>query len=191
MRCLDQITQPYLLYLQDDYFLEASVQTDLLEVLMDEMRAGRADVIRIMECGGSGPWHPTSNSLLWEVDRNAKYRIALQAALWRTDILRRHLRQHESAWHLEVFGSRRARRRSDERVLCVNRERFHGSGKEIIPYTPTGIVKGRWERFVPEIFAREGIEMDFSLRGFHDPKSSHAPRRPLVDRIATRLRSLL
>ena len=49
MRCLDGIDTPYLLYLQEDYFLEGPVQVEKLKALMDEMRMGRADVIRVME----------------------------------------------------------------------------------------------------------------------------------------------
>jgi hypothetical protein len=191
MRCLDGIDTPYVLYLQEDFFLEAPVREDLLGPLMDELRAGRADVIRLMECGGSGPWHATANPLLWEVDQRARYRIALQAALWRRSTLRSHLRVHESPWQLEIFGSARARRRRDERVLCVNRDRFHGPGREIIPYTPTGVVKGRWESFVPALFEREGIAMDYSRRGFYVPGPAAAPRAPLGGRLADRLRSLV
>jgi len=191
MRCLDSLDTPYVLYLQEDYFLEAPVRGELLDPLLDEMRAGRADVIRLMECGGSGPWHPTSHPMLWRVDQRAFYRIALQAALWRRETLRSHLRRHENAWQLEVFGSGRARRRHGEQVLCVNRDRFHGPGREIVPYTPTGVVKGRWERdIVVDLFSRHGIEVDFTRRGFHDPGVARSPRAPLVRRLADRVRSL-
>jgi hypothetical protein len=191
MRCLDGIATPYLLYLQEDYFLEGPVQAEKLKALVDEMRAGRADVIRVMECGGSGPWHATKNPELWRVDQNARYRIALQAALWRTNTLRGQLRAHESPWQLEAFGSARARRNKSEKVLCVNRDLYHGQGKEIFPYTPTGVVSGRWQkRVVVDLFGRHGIEMDFTRRGFYGEDGSPKPRAPLVHRLADRLRSL-
>lgn len=190
--CLDSIDTPYIFYLQEDYFLEASVQTDSFEQMIDVMRADKADVIRIMECGGSGPWHPTENPLLWEINQRAKYRIALQAAIWRKDVLRRHLRNHESPWQLEAFGSARARRLRSERVLCVNRDRFHGPGKEIFPYTPTGVVSGKWERHVVEpLFSAHGIAVDFSIRGFFDRLNHRNKKSPLISRIADRVRSLI
>lgn len=189
-RCLDAIQTPHVLYLQEDFFLEAPVQQAMVETFLEEMRAGRADVIRLMECGGAGPWHPTDNPLLWRVDQRAEYRIALQAALWRTSTLRGHLRMHESPWQMEVFGSARARRLRD-RVLCVNRERFHGEGREVFPYRPTGVVKGQWERDIVEpLFARHGIPMDFSARGFYEPGCAGA-RAPIVKRLYDRARSLL
>lgn len=189
-RCLDEIATPYVLYLQEDFFLESAVQQPFIEVFLDELRAGRADVIRLMECGGSGPWRPSRHPLLWRVEQGAQYRIALQAALWRKSTLRGHLRMHESPWQMEVFGSARARRIRD-RVLCVNRERFHGEGMEVFPYTPTGVIKGQWERSIVEpLFARHGIEIDFSRRGFYEA-GRPVVRAPLIKRAFDRVRSLL
>lgn len=190
-RCLDDIDTPFVLYLQEDYFLEAPVRADAIDTFLGVMRAACADVIRLMECGGSGPWHPTTDPMLWEIDRLATYRIALQAALWRKSTLRGHLRAHETAWQLEVFGSARARRCRNERVFCAARDLFHGPGREIVPYRPTGIVKGRWDRDIVEpLFDAHGITVDFSRRGFHDPNAVAAGRRPVARRIVDRARSL-
>ncbi|MDD4913795.1 MAG: hypothetical protein PHW13_01985 [Methylococcales bacterium] len=190
-RSLDAIETPYILYLQEDYFLENPVKTGQIELLLAEMRAGRADVIRIMECGGAGPWRPTLNPLLWEVDQHSQYRISLQAGLWRKSTLRGQIRLHESPWQLEVFGSARARRKQ-EKVLCVNRDLFSSPEAEILPYQPTGVVAGRWEREIVEpLFAKEGLAVDFSIRGFHDRNAKRPNKRPLFNRIYDRLRSLL
>ena len=187
--CLDDIDTPFVLYLQEDYFLEAPVRAEWIATFVDALRAGRADVVRLMECGGSGPWHPTADPALWRVDDRARYRIALQAALWRKTTLRRALRMHENAWQLEVYGSGRARRRS-ETVLCAARDRFDGEGRDIVPYRPTGVVKGRWERGIVEpLFSRHGIEVDFSRRGFHDP-AEKGVRAPLLRRAISRGLSL-
>lgn len=187
--CLDAIETPFVLYLQEDYFLEAPVRAEWIATFLEALRSGRADVVRLMECGGSGPWHATDDAALWRVDTKAAYRIALQAALWRKTTLRRSLRAHESAWQLEVFGSARARRR-DEAVLCAARDRFHGPGREVVPYRPTGVVKGRWERSIVEpLFARHAIEVDFARRGFYGGDEA-APKAPLVRRLSDRARSL-
>jgi hypothetical protein len=189
-RCLDAINTPYIFYIQEDYFLESAVRTEFFEPFLEELRSGRADVIRIMECGGSGPWRPSSNPLLWEVDQNAKYRIALQAALWRKSVLRNHIRYHESPWQLEIFGSARARRKP-EKIFCVNRDKFSKPDSEIFPYQPTGIVKGQWEQHIVEpLFSKHGISVDFSLRGFYDPALQRQKKPPLINRLYDRLRSL-
>ena len=190
--CLDAIDTPYVLYLQEDFFLEAPVREDMVAVFLAALREGRADVVRLMECGGSGPWHATDDPQLWEVDRRALYRIALQAALWRKSTLREQLRMHETAWQLEVFGSARARRSGGGKVMCASRDLFHGEAKEIVPYRPTGVVKGRWERdIVVPLFTEHGIEVDFAQRGFYDAAQVSSERRPLARRIVDRARSFL
>ncbi len=189
-RALDKIDSPYLLYLQEDFFLEAPVNQPQLAAFVEELRAGRADVIRLLECGGSGPWSPTGNPLLWAVDQNAKYRIALQAALWRKSVLRGHIRLHESPWQLEIFGSRRASRKP-ETVLCVNRDLFSKPGAEIFPYQATGVVSGQWERdIVVPLFAKHGIDIDYSKRGFYDRNAPQTRKAPLWRKVVDRLRSL-
>jgi len=190
-RSLDDIETPYIFYLQEDYFLESPVQGNLISAFLDELRSGNADVIRILECGGSGPWQPSENPLLWEVDQKAQYRIALQAALWRKSSLRAHIRLHESPWQLEVFGSARARRKK-EKVLCVNRDQFSKPGSEIFPYQATGVITGKWERKIVEpLFAKHGITVDFTQRGFYDRSAAKVGKRPLINRLYDRLRSLV
>lgn len=186
--CLEGIDTPYVLYLQEDYFLEGTVKAEPIERLLGHMRNGEADVIRILECGGSGPWHPTQNEDLWAIDRQSKYLINMQAALWRKSVLRTSLRMHESPWQLEILGTRRARRRK-EKICCVNRDLYSGRGKEIIPYTATGVVAGRWARdIVVPLFDRHGIEVDYAKRGFYDPKVIRK-KAPIWRRALDHLRS--
>jgi hypothetical protein len=143
-----------------------------------------------MECGGAGPWYPTSNPDLWLVDQNAKFRISLQAVLWRKDLLRSYIRLHESPWQLEIFGSRRASRQK-HKILCVNRDIYSSPENEIFPYIPTGVVSGKWdEQIVVPLFAKHAINIDFSLRGFYD-KNVKQRKRPVFSRLYDRLRSFV
>ena len=190
MRCLDGIDTEIILYLQEDFFLNCPVQGKPLAEFAQLMQTEGLDCIRLMECDGAGPWTRSRYPGLWEVDQRARYRIALQAGLWCRRTLRSHLRRHESPWQLEIFGSRRLRR-SRDRILCVDRERYSGPGKEIFPYEPTGVVSGKWKReAVVDLFARHGIEVDYSARGFYDP-SVPARKGPLLKRALDRARSLV
>jgi hypothetical protein len=96
---------------------------------------------------------------------------------WRKTALQSLLRRHENPWQLEVWGPRRVNRKS-LKIDSVNRHRSVGAGTEIIPYVPTGVVKGRWDRDVVEsLFFNEAVEIDFSERGFVDevPRFSGTP----------------
>ena len=188
-RALDNIQTPYILYLQEDYFLEAAVRADVLENLLQVMQAGRADVIRLSEAEGAGPWQPVDGALIWQVAQKAKYRISLQAAIWHKDFLRAQVRPHENPWQLESFGSMRLRRKKSK-IFCVNRNFYSGKGKEIFPYTPTGVIAGKWVRHVVEpLFVANNIAVDFTQRGFYDA-AKRKKRRSFLLRLLDRVRSI-
>jgi len=169
VRALDHIPTEHFVYLQDDYFLYDTVRTDLIDEAVRIMVAENLDCLRLMECGGAGPWERTSYDWLNSVSRTSPYRISLQAGLWTKSGMRRYLRAHESPWQMEVWGSRRASR-TDGRIWCVSRERFGDGMAQIIPYVPTGIVKGGWYReAVEDLFAEHGLQVDFGRRGWWDP----------------------
>jgi hypothetical protein len=168
LRGLGTIKTPYILYLQEDYFLDAPVRSDTVEMLLNELRTDHADVIRLMESEGAGPWIGSESHLIWEVAQKAKYRISLQAALWRKDFLRAQVRSHENPWQLESFGSMRLRRKK-AKIFCVNRKLFSGEGKEIFSYRPTGVIAGKWVlHIVQPLFLKHGIEVDYSQRGIYE-----------------------
>lgn len=171
LRALEHIPTEYFVYLQDDYFLYEPVKTEVVDEAARIMQREGLDCLRLMECGGSGPWEPTSYPWLWSLSRHAVYRISLQAGLWTKTGMRKYLRAHESPWQMEVWGSRRASRVPGE-IWCVSRETYHETKPQVIPYIPTGIVKGRWNRDAVEgLFTTHGIEVSFEDRGWWDPSS--------------------
>ena len=166
LRALDHIPTEMFVYLQDDYFLYDSVNTEVVDEAARIMRDENLDCLRLMECGGSGPWESTEYSWLWSLSKNAVYRISLQAALWTKTGMRKYLRAHESPWQMEVWGSKRASR-IDGKIWCVSRDTFHETRPQVVPYIPTGIVKGRWNRDAVEVlFASHGISAPFEERGW-------------------------
>ncbi|HDY65715.1 MAG TPA: hypothetical protein ENH84_05740 [Phycisphaerae bacterium] len=191
IRCLEKIDTEVILYLQEDYFLNGAVMVDQLHEFAAVIASEKYACIRLLECDGAGPWHATDHPLLWEVDRKSRYRISLQAALWRTDALRRCIRPHESPWQLEVWGSQRKYSRNMP-IFCVNRDRFNDENGQVFPYVPTGVVKGLWNpQAVVDLFARHEIEVDFARRGFNDPgHPQKRKKRPILCRTWDRIRSL-
>ena len=129
--------------------------------------------------------------MIVEVDKRAKWRLSLQAALWEKSLLRTLIRKHETPWQLESYGSFRTRRLK-QRICSVNRQIFSGAGNEVFPYTPTGVVAGRWVRDVVEpLFKKHGINIDFSIRGFHVRGHRVKKRKAFLLRLVDRVRSLI
>jgi hypothetical protein len=172
IRSLDVINTPYLLYLQEDYFLKGDVDAGTMEALVEIMDLEGYAHIRLGEGGDRAGWSHRPSAkypYLWEIDRRSDYRISLQAGLWRKDRFRFYLRPDETAWQLERWGTLRARREADT-FLCPNLDDPRWQGHPIFPYTPTGIVGGKWyEPAVVSLFKEHGIKVNFSARGFHRP----------------------
>jgi len=171
LRALDYIPTEMFVYLQDDYFLYDRVDVDKVDEAARIMQNHGLDCLRLMECGGGGPWEPTTYPWLWSMSKDAKYRIALQAGLWTKSGMRKYLRAHESPWQMEIWGSRRAEHIEGD-LWCVSRDVYHEDNPQIVPYIPTGIVKGKWNRDAVEaLFAEHGIEVPFERRGWWDEQN--------------------
>jgi len=168
IKALELIESDVILYLQEDYFLHDKVDYKLIEKFSELMQNNNIDCIHLTDQATSGPFTPTDNELLWETDQKAPYRISMQAALWKKNILKKYLNKDENAWQFELNGTKRSHKNND-RFLCVNKSIIIKDENEIIPYIFTGIIKGKWNLEAVKLFEKNGIETDFSKRGFHDP----------------------
>ena len=167
IRALDQVDTPLVLYVQEDYFLERLVDVRLVHELVNKMETdAKIKHIGLTHFGSAGPFKPTSDSRLWRIGPNARYRISTQAGLWRKETLKYYLNPSENGWMFEIFGSIRARK-SDECFLTVNRDLYYPEKSPIFLYTHTGIIKGKWHHEIPILFRNHGIEIDFEKRGMH------------------------
>lgn len=189
LRSLQSLPTEFVLYMQEDYFVKDLVDTDTISALVDLMADEGIDHIGLERGLDAADGPPSRYRHLSKIAQRDDYRISLQAGLWRTATLAGYVRRHESVWEFEWYGSRRAWRGREE-FLHVNAGYAREHGRKVLPYQPTGIVQGRWvQPFVEELFAANGIEIDYSVRGFHDPQAPVA-RRPLPIRAWRRARSI-
>lgn len=170
IHCLDSIDTRYVLYLQDDYFLNGLVEQGLLEEFVGIMEAENLPHVRVMELDrNAGHRQSNLHPLLWEIGSTASYRLSLQAGLWDKVALRSLLVAGESAWDLERKGNLRSYSISKP-FLCQNLDEFNAKGRYPVPYRPTGIIRGQWNaEAVLDLFQQHGIQVDWSQRGFYRP----------------------
>lgn len=155
-------TEFVLLFL-DDFFLRSKVKNDRLEICLQKMNNDN-NIANITLFSCPPPFTPSVETP-WLVHRSkqAPYLFNLQAGLWRTNRLTKFLRDHESPWYFERWGSIRAKRYTDN---------FYGvqpirNKEAIFDYDPTkhGITKGKWKTDTKFLFIDEGIDLDITLRG--------------------------
>ena len=156
-------TDLVLIYL-DDFLLQGPVNNERLEICLRYMEENK-NIANIVLYDCPPPYEP-SKEYPWLCKRSKKapYLFTLQAGLWRRERLIHFLRDHESPWHFERWGSIRGRRYKDEffAVTKIN-------GRQAIFDYEHAIIGGRWKPFVVEFFSKEGISCDFSKRGFFMP----------------------
>lgn len=170
---LAQVKTPLVLYMQEDYFIESPVDAKRIDTLAQRMlESPEIGHIGLTHFGAGNPLLPNDAPGLSRVGAKASYRISTQAGLWQVDTLRSYILEWENAWMFELFGTVRSWKRN-ELFLTLDRT----ATKPAINYQHTGIVKGQWSAFVPALFERERIDMDFDKRGFSRTDISAIARR--------------
>jgi hypothetical protein len=170
LKGLDFIKTDYFIYLQEDYFINSKIDVKLINDLVEVIKSNSLiDYIGLTDNGSSGPFIETSDDRLWNIPNQSFYKISCQAAIWRKTSLQSLILEDENPWMFEIFGSIRAGRKNSL-FLTVNRLKFSLNENPIIGYLHTGIIKGKWNIEIQEVFKSNQISIDYSKRGFYEKK---------------------
>ncbi|TDO19020.1 hypothetical protein [Pedobacter duraquae] len=169
-RALDFIPNEVVLYLQEDYFLKEEVNNDVVEEFGEMIRKTPIDVIHLIDACSNGPFLKSEEyPNLLEFSQKASDRISCQAALWKKDVLKYYLLDDESGWQFETYGTKRAHF-VKHKIFKINKDFFGFQRNQAVPYVLTGVILGRWKRDVVSLFDEHNLVVDFSKRGFHEPR---------------------
>jgi hypothetical protein len=169
IKALQKVETPFVLYLQEDYFIECKVNEKKINEFSELMfNNPKIKYIGLTHFGNKGPFKEWENKDLVIVSQNANYRISTQAAIWDKKTLLSYLKVDENGWMFEIFGSKRAKK-NEELFLTTNRN-IYNKENPIIQYEHTGIIKGKWHHKMPELFLNHLIDIDFDIRGIYKPK---------------------
>ncbi len=170
---LEQIDTEYILYFLEDFFLQQKVNNDPLLEAVNYIK-NNSDV------GYIGLKYNPKHNFIDEskVDLSEHFlnkdniktvnRINSMTALWRKDWLYSILRNHETPWEFELYGSVRSRR-SNMKVLVINNVNntcLPVFTYEVDPKHGYAINGGKWLPKNIELFEEHGIEVDFDILGF-------------------------
>jgi len=94
-------------------------------------------------------------------------RINCNTALWRKEFLLKLLREHESPWEFEKYGSYRSKR-YNQKIMIINN--MHGIMPVVFDYDVEikyghGLTLGQWLPKNKELFDEYGIEVDIDNLG--------------------------
>ncbi|MGZ3901758.1 MAG: hypothetical protein ACXVDC_15635 [Bacteroidia bacterium] len=162
---LNVIDSEIIIYMQEDYFLKKKVKADIIDHYAIIMQKNNIDCIHFTHQSTPGPFFPTEFEDLWDIDKEAPYRLSCQAALWKKDVLKQYVRKKENPWQFELYGSKRARFLG-HKFYIVNQKIDRLNENAIIDYVFTGIIKGKWRNEVQGLFDAHNIMIDYQKIGF-------------------------
>ncbi len=171
---LASISQPYILYFQEDYFLNGPVKNE--QLAQDFAYAFERDAASFCFFPRSHlePDFEPLNDRFGVVPRNSDGRTRLQVTLWKKEVLQATLRPGETAWNMEARASERTQ---DLLVLSYSQRRDLP-----IPYLMSAIVRGLW---MPEAIAlcqQAGVEIHPRFRSTHSHQAGRRRFRRALDR---------
>jgi hypothetical protein len=172
---LGSIRHPYVLYFQEDYFLNGPVRSD--QLAKDFAYAFDNDAASFCFYARSHlePGFQPLNDRFGVVPPNSDGRTRLQVTLWKKEVLQAILRPGETAWNMEARGSERT---ADMLALSYLHRR-----DAPIPYLMSAIVRSLW---MPEAIAlcrQAGVEIHPRFRSVHSDVAWQRRFRRGIDRI--------
>jgi hypothetical protein len=183
LRSLKKTKAPFILYLQEDYFLVRPVDDEWIAAAIKAMESDPS--IGVIYLNRHGPQFTRARKAadlgFVEIPKTARYLVSTQAAIWRKDFLVSNLHSWENVWMFEKFGSLRARR-SSTAFLSVPKQVM--STDPVVDYVYTGVMKGRWNRQCVDVFKAHGIHVDFSKRGFYQERGRLRSKLEVLWRVA-------
>ncbi|HEY2139622.1 MAG TPA: hypothetical protein VGH00_06050 [Chthoniobacterales bacterium] len=175
MTALASISQPYILYFQEDYFLNGNVRN--AQLADDFAYAFDNNVASFCFYARSTlePNFKPLNDRFGVVPRDSDGRTRLQVTLWKKEILQAALRPGESAWNMEARGSERTR---DYLALSYLQRR-----NAPIPYLMSAIVRGLWTSQAIGLCRQSGIAIQPRFRSHHSEIAWRRRFRRGLDRV--------
>jgi hypothetical protein len=152
-RVVGAVDTPYVLLLLEDFLLRSQVNSAAVTARFQELRRLEGGCLRLKPF--PKPDLPLARfSAIGEIRPGAPYRCSLQAAIWRREIFLELLKPGETAWEMEIFGSRR----SDSLDMG-----FYSTWHPVLDYV-AGVTLGEWTPRGIAVCREQGIVPDLSNR---------------------------
>lgn len=160
---LTQLPHDYLIYLQDDYFLQQKVGNSKIEELFRRMVSENADYLRLFP--SPGPDVDFKNDAeLGMISITAPYRASLQCAIWKKETFISLLNKKESQWDFEMNAGGRS---VPYLFLSVKRHsgrHIKNQNYPITYYYLTAVIRGKWRWGAARLCRNENIALDTQYR---------------------------
>jgi hypothetical protein len=157
---VEQIKEPYVLLLLDDYYITKPVKEDELLRSVKVMEATGAGYCRIYPCPAPTvdlPGHPEYGIF----EKGVAYRTSTQATIWKTNTLRKFIIPTESVWDFELKGSDRSNEITEPFIglKLINNNPILDDEHYPYHYLCTAVYKKKWMKEAVELAKKENLEL--------------------------------
>lgn len=180
---LEIIDTEIILYMQEDYFLKDTVNSHWVEYFFKEILNNREIPCIQLTHAGIPAIDKSNYDKLYTSNSDYFSYLSCQASFWRKDVMLSLIRDHETAWNFEWWGSKRAKYMRYE-FLVVDPNWMDPTEFQILPYIFTGVIGGKWYKQVIETFNKNGIVVDYSIRGFFDENKKQSIKGKIKTKIS-------
>lgn len=168
---IKSIDTEYTIIMLDDFFIRRKVNTDAVYSIIDIMTKEPDVAVTYLTPSINNCSRPYKDYSSIEVmDKYAMYKLNMQAAIWRTRKLLEYWDDSDNPWTWEMFANYTTFLSSD---VFLQIKSFDLS-PVYYGYNPDGmgVFRGKWVKDdVVPLFQENGIEVDYSKRGFYERKT--------------------
>jgi len=162
---LEQLKTPYVLFLQDDFFLLKPADTARILRYVEILEKEQAGLLRIFPTPPpNSPFKSYEDVGL--IHKNVPYRVSCQAAIWDKEVLLQLINETENIWAFEIEGTKRANaiEKPFLSVFVDDKGQPLEIGNYAFTYFCTAVLKGKWMRGAIEVCKKENISLNLSKR---------------------------
>lgn len=118
---LNNITTPYVLWMQDDYFLRKQIPKERFDAYIKFITNNNVDRFCFNRYRPHTKYYSLShiNENLYKMDQNSNYTISMQSSIWNVDFFKSCLISdgHETPWEFEVNGTIRLNKTKTHKIF--------------------------------------------------------------------------
>ena len=175
---LEKIAHPYVLYLQEDYFFTAPVDSAQLARDFAEVIESGAEALCFRARSEPDSGFQPLNDRFGIVPLDSDGRTRCQVTLWKRSALQSILRRDETAWNFEARGSAR----TQEMQILSYRKRENTP----LPYLMSAISRGLWMPDAIALCRAHEVQIDPFFRPIYSPRSWQRRLRRALGRVRLR-----
>ncbi len=192
---LEKAKNDIVLVLVEDFFLRSTINKKIFDDYISLMiKTDKIDHIRLLSPLKKLKLKESEFDKLDQMEINTDLRFTYLPGLWKKKVLLNYVKDYESPFMSERFGNIRSKIYKDGFYIVSND--YIAQHGQFYDCEQSGVIfKGKWARWIVPFFDKEGIDIDYSIRGFVTKEYRKETRKnsklELIKNPITTLRSML